>query len=204
MPKFSLAAMLAMLAAAPAFAATYEINPKHTQVQFTWNHFGFSNPVGLFGGVTGKLVFDPDDPTRSSVEASIPVKTVNTNVEVLDKHLRSADYLDAAKFPRITFKSTRVARGATPDKLIVTGDLTLHGVTRPVTLDVTVNKVGDYPTRKVVAAGFDATAVIKRSEFGIARFVPKISDDIRIRITTETFPEGASKLPETGIPPRKS
>lgn len=119
--------------------------------------------------------------------ATIPINSVNSNVAKLDKHLESADYFDAAKYPTATFKSTKVEKGATPDKLKVTGDLTLHGVTRPVTLDVTVNKVGEHPMRKSPAAGFDAVAVIKRSDFGIAKYVPNISDDIKIRITTEAI-----------------
>lgn len=174
-------------ASAPAFAVTYTLDPNHTQVEFSWNHYGFSNPAAQFGKVEAKVDFDPADPTRSSVTATIPINSVNSNVAKLDKHLESADYFDAAKYPTATFKSTKVEKGATPDKLKVTGDLTLHGVTRPVTLDVTVNKVGEHPMRKSPAAGFDAVAVIKRSDFGIAKYVPNISDDIKIRITTEAI-----------------
>jgi len=90
-----------------------------------------------------------------------------------------------ANFPSATFKSTRVEKGATPDRLKVTGDLTLHGVTKPVTLDVTVTKVGDHPMRKAPAAGFDATATIKRSDFGITNYLPMAADEIKLHVVAE-------------------
>jgi polyisoprenoid-binding protein YceI len=99
----------------------------------------------------------------------------------------SPDFFDAAKYPEATFKSTKVEKGAAEGQLKVTGDLTLHGVTKPVVLDVTVNKVGEHPMRKAQAAGFDATATIKRSEFGIAKYVPAVSDDIKLRITSDAI-----------------
>jgi polyisoprenoid-binding protein YceI len=184
--RFVLAATLA-LAAAPAFAATYTLDPGHTQVVFTWNHFGYSNPSGQFGKVEGTLEFDAANPTRSSVQVTIPLASVNSNVPKLDEHLQSAEFFDAAKYPEATFRSTRVENGSSKGRLKVTGDLTLHGVTRPVVLDVSVNKVGEHPMRKAQAAGFDATATIKRSEFGITKYVPMVSDDIRLHITSEAI-----------------
>jgi len=184
--RFALAAAVA-LASAPAFAATYALDPGHTQVVFQWNHFGYSNPTAQFGKVEGTLEFDQADPTKSSVTAKIALSSVNSNVPKLDQHLQTDEFFDAAKFPTATFKSTKVEKGAAPDQLKVTGDLTLHGVTKPVTLDVTVNKVGEHPMRKVAAAGFDASTTIKRSDFGIAKYVPAVSDDIKIRITSETI-----------------
>jgi len=175
------------LASAPAFATTYTLDPAHTQVQFSWNHFGFSNPQATFAKIDATLEFDESDPTKSSVTVKIPLNSVNSNVSKLDEHLESADFFEAAKFPAATFKSTRVEKGATPNELKVTGDLTLHGVTKPVTLDVTVNKVGEHPMRKAPAAGFEATATVKRSDFGITKYVPMVSDDIKIHITTEAI-----------------
>lgn len=175
------------LASTPAFAVTYTLDPGHTQVQFVWNHFSFSNPSAQFGKIDATLEFDPADPTKSSVTATIPLSSVNSNVPKLDQHLQTDEFFDAAKYPTATFKSTKVEKGATPDQLKVTGDLTLHGVTKPVTLDVTVNKVGEHPMRKAPAAGFDATATIKRSDFGITKYVPMVSDDIKIHITTEAI-----------------
>ena len=183
----SLLAAAIALTSVPAFAATYTLDPQHTQVQFTWNHFGFSNPAAVFGKIDATLDFDQTDPTQSKVSVTIPLDSVNSNVAKLNEHLDSPDFFDAAKYPNATFKSTKVEKGATPDQLKVTGDLSLHGVTKPVTLDVTVNNVGEHPMRKAPAAGFDATATVKRSEFGITKYIPGVSDDIKIHITTEAI-----------------
>lgn len=180
-----IAAALFATASASAPAATYTLDPNHTQVQFTWNHYGFSNLVGQFGKIEGTLEFDAADPTKSSVTATIATASVDSNIRKLDEKLVSADYFDATKFPTATFKSTRVEKGATPDKLKVTGDLTLHGVTRPVTLDVTVVKVGDHPLRKGPAAGFEATTTLKRSEFGLTNYLPMAADEVKIRVVVE-------------------
>jgi len=183
----SLLAAAIALTSVPAFAATYTLDPQHTQVQFTWNHFGFSNPAAVFGKIDATLDFDQTDPTQSKVSVTIPLDSVNSNVAKLNEHLDSPDFFDAAKYPNATFKSTKVEKGATPDQLKVTGDLSLHGVTKPVTLDVTVNNVGEHPIRKAPAAGFDATATVKRSDFGISKYIPGVSDDIKIHITTEAI-----------------
>ena len=183
----SLLAAAIALTSVPAFAATYTLDPQHTQVQFTWNHFGFSNPAAVFGKIDATLDFDQTDPTQSKVSVTIPLDSVNSNVAKLNEHLDSPDFFDAAKYPNATFKSTKVEKGSTPDQLKVTGDLTLHGVTKPVTLDVTVNKVGEHPMRKAPSAGFDATATVKRADFGISKYIPGVSDDIKIHITTEAI-----------------
>ncbi|MEO6689301.1 MAG: YceI family protein [Dokdonella sp.] len=174
------------LASAPAFAGSYTLDPGHTQVLFSWNHFGFSNPTAQFGTVEGSLEYDQANPTKASLNVTIPIASINSNVAKLNEHLQSPDFFDAAKFANATFKSTKVEKGAA-DHLKVTGDLTLHGVTKPVVLDVTVNHVGEHPMRKAAAAGFDASTTIKRSDFGIAKYVPNVSDDIKIHITTEAI-----------------
>ena len=175
------------LAASPAFAGSYVLDPAHTQVVFTWNHFGFSNPSAQFGKVEGTLEFDAADPTKSSVKVTIPLASVNSNVPKLDEHLQHADFFDSAKYPDATFVSTRVEKGATPDRLKVTGDLTLHGVTKPVTLDVTVTKVGQHPLRKAPAAGFEATTTLKRSDFGISTYLPMVADEVKIHLVAEAI-----------------
>jgi polyisoprenoid-binding protein YceI len=175
------------LASAPAFATTYTLDPNHTQVQFVWNHFGFTNLTAQFGKIEGTLEFDAADPTKSSVTATIAIDSVNSNVKKLDGELVGADYFDAAKYPTATFKSTRVEKGALPDHLKVTGDLSLHGVTKSVTLDVTVVKVGDHPMRKAPAAGFGATTTLKRSDFGITKYVPMVGDEVKINIVSEAI-----------------
>ena len=180
----ALAGLLATGTAVQAAPVTYTLDPGHTMVLFSWNHFGFSNPTANLNQVDGTLVYDEAAPTKATVDVTLPLSGLDTFVPKLDEHLKSADFLDAAKYPTVTFKSTKVT-SAGKDKLKVTGDLTVHGVTKPVTLDVTVNKVGPHPMMKVQTAGFDATATIKRSDFGVGAYVPNVSDEIKIRITTE-------------------
>jgi polyisoprenoid-binding protein YceI len=175
------------LASVSASAITYTLDPNHTQVQFVWNHYGFSNLTGQFGKIEGTLDFDSADPTKSSVNATIALSSVDSNVKKLDERLVSSDYFDVAKYPTATFKSTRVEKGATPDRLKVTGDLTLHGVTKPVTLDVTVAKVGQHPLRKAPAAGFEATTTLKRSDFGINTYLPMVADEVKIHLVAEAI-----------------
>ncbi len=174
-------------ASVPALAETYTLDPDHTQVVFSWNHFGYSNPSAQFGRINGTLDYDQAAPTKASVKVTIALASVNSNVPKLDTHLQSADFFDAAQYPLATFQSTRVEKGASPDHLKVSGNLTLHGMTHPVILDVTVNKVAEHPMRKAMAAGFDATTTIRRSQFGLTKYVPMVSDDIHVRITTEAI-----------------
>ena len=182
--RLALSALLAV-ATFPALAAEkYEIDPTHTQVQFTYSHLGFSNITGRFDQVQGDFRFDVADPTQSSVSITIPVQSISTGVDKLDEHLLKADFFDAAQFPTATFTSTGVT-AAGEGKLAVAGDLTIHGVTRPVVLDVTINGTGEHPMRKVPAAGFDARTQIKRSDFGVGAYVPAVGDEVTIAITVE-------------------
>lgn len=184
--RLALSALLAV-AAFPALAAEkYEIDPTHTQVQFTYSHLGFSNITGRFDQVQGDFRFDVADPTQSSVTITIPVQSISTGVDKLDEHLLKADFFDAAQFPTATFTSTGVT-AAGEGKLAVAGDLTIHGVTRPVVLDVTINKIGEHPMRKRPAAGFDARATLKRSDFGVGAYVPMVGDEVTLSITVEAF-----------------
>ncbi|MHB8912459.1 MAG: YceI family protein [Lysobacter sp.] len=185
--RIALAAALASASAA-AFAApvTYKMDPNHTGVTASWNHFGFSNPVAHFGQVDGAIVYDAANVGQSSVNVTIPLAGLEAHVEAFNEHLRSPDFFDAAQFPTITFKSTRV-EAAGDKKLRVFGDLTVHGVTRPVVLDTTINKIGEQPMVKRAAAGFDATTTIKRSDFGVGKYAPNVSDEVTIRITTEAL-----------------
>lgn len=180
------AAALLAFAAAPAFAApvTYKIDPTHTIVLAQWNHFGFSNPSASFGNVEGTLVYDAADVARSSVEVTLPLSGLEGFSAKFNEHLRSADFFDAAKFPKATFKSTKV-EAAGEGKLKVTGDLTVKDITRPVVLDVTLNKAADHPMTKAPTIGFDATTTLSRSEFGVGNYAPAVSDEVGLRITTE-------------------
>ena len=171
-------------AAIQVAAGTYKLDPSHTDVLVQWNHMGFSNPTAHFGNADGTLVYDAADVSKSTVEVTLPLSGLNSFTAKFDEHLRSADFFDAAKFPTATFKSTKVEAAGT-NKLTVTGDLTVKGVTKPVVLDVTVNGAGEHPMMKVPSVGFDATTTIKRSDFGVGAYAPAVSDDVKIRITTE-------------------
>jgi polyisoprenoid-binding protein YceI len=182
--RIVLAASLALVTA-PLYAVTYTLEPDYTQGVFRWNHLGFSNPAAQFAQGEGTLEFDQADPAKSSVKVSIPLSSLNTGVPALDEHLRSTDFFDTAKFPSATFKSTRVERAAAADHLKVTGNLSLHGVIKPVTLDVAVIKVGSNPRTSLPTIGFEATTTLKRSDFGLGKFVPQVSDEIQMHITSQ-------------------
>lgn len=191
--KLILAAALAGAAtAAHAESITYTMDPAHTQVVAQWNHFGFSNPTIHFGQVDGTVTYDPENVEASSVQVTIPLSGMDSGVEAFNEHLRTADFFDIAQHPEVTFRSTSVkALGA--DRMRVTGDLTMHGITRPVDLAVTVNGVGTHAMTGQPAAGFDAEATILRSDFGLDMYAPTVSDEIKLRITTEATipaPEG--------------
>ena len=183
---YAAAALLLVAGIAVAAPVRYDLDPNHTRIDFSWTHFGFSHPMGRFDRFDGDFRFDPADPTKSSVTVTIPVSSIDTGVAKLDAHLQTADFFDVANYPTATFKSTRVER-AGEHGLKVTGDLTLHGVTRPVVLDVAINKIGPHPMAGRAAAGFDATTTIKRSDFGISNYVPNVSDEIRLSISTEAM-----------------
>ena len=183
--RLALASLLVFAVSGAQAADRYTIDPTHTQVEFTYSHFGFSNITGRFDTVESEFLFDPKDPTQSSVKVTIPMASLSTGVEKLDTHLLSADFFDAAAHPTATFTSTSV-KAAGEGKLAVAGDLTIHGVTRPVVLDVTINKIGDHPMAKVAAAGFDARTTIKRSEFGVGAYAPAVSDEVTLEITVES------------------
>jgi polyisoprenoid-binding protein YceI len=180
----ALASLLGVAVSAQAAPVTYKLDPGHTMVLFSWNHFGYSNPTADFGLGEGTVVFDEQNPAKSSVDVTLPLASLDTHVPALDKHLKEADFFDADKYPTVTFKSTKV-QPLGGHKFNVTGDLTVHGVTKTVVLAATLNKVGPHPMSKAQSIGFDATASIKRSDFGVGAYVPKVSDEISIRITTE-------------------
>jgi len=178
------AALFAFAGAAFAAPVTYTIDPTHTNVIAQWSHFGLSNPSAHFGQVEGTLVYDPDNVSASSVEVTLPLAGLNGFTPKFNDHLNSADFFDAAKYPAATFKSTKVeAAGA--GKLKVTGNLTVKDITKPVVLDVSLNQMAEHPMKKVPAIGFDATAAVKRSDFGLGAFAPMVSDEVTLRITTE-------------------
>jgi polyisoprenoid-binding protein YceI len=179
-----LAGLLGAAMSAQAAPVTYKLDPNHTMVLFSWSHFGFSNPTANLGISEGTLVFDQQNPSKSSVDVTMPLSNLDTHVPALDKHLKEADFFDADKFPTVTFKSTGV-QSVGGNQYKITGDLTVHGVTKPVVLDATLNNVGKHPMTGQQAIGFNATGTLKRSDFGLGAYVPKVSDEIKLDITTE-------------------
>lgn len=181
---FLFAGLLGATALAQAAPVTYKLDPGHTMVLFSWSHFGFSHPTANLGLGQGTLVFDPQHPEQASVEVTLPMSGLDTHVPALDEHLAKPDFLDSAKYPLATYKSTRV-EPLGKDRFRITGDLMVHGVTHPVVLDATLNKIGKHPMSGKPSIGFDATGVLKRSDFGVAAYVPNVGDEISLRITTE-------------------
>jgi polyisoprenoid-binding protein YceI len=160
----------------------YAVEPYHTRVQFSVTHFGFTSYWGDVSGVTGNLTLDPKDASADQISVSIPVSSVSTTNAKLDGELRSPMFLDAASYPTITFVSKSVKRTG-PTTATVTGDLTLHGVTKPVTLEAKFNAGGGNPMTKKYTVGFDARGTINRSDFGVKTFVPMVSDRVDVTIS---------------------
>ncbi len=162
-------------------AGTYKIEPGHTQVSFSVLHMGFTYYSGNFSGASGTVTLDPAKPSAMSISVSVPIDSVQTTSTKLDGELKSADWLDAAKFPAMTFTSTSVtSTGA--DTADVAGNLTLHGVTRPLTLHATFVGTGTNILDQHVTAGFRVTGVLRRSEFGVSKYVPLIGDEVALTI----------------------
>ncbi len=178
-------------------AATWDIDPAHTSVQFAVRHLMVSNVRGEFGKVSGTVQADDADVTKSKIEAVIDAASINTRIEKRDQHLKSPDFLDVAKYPTITFRSKKIEK--TGDGTYrVTGDLTLHGVTREATLDVE----GATPEMKdpwgKMRAGAQATARINRKDFGITWNQKldaggvAVGDDVSITIDVEATKQAAT------------
>ena len=167
-----------------AAASTYELDPNHTSVVVSWQHFGFSHPTAFIPHASGELKFDSEHPEKSSVNVTLPITGINAFVPKLTEEFKAPDYFDVAKYPTATFRSTKViAKG--DNQFEVEGDLTLKGITKPVTLLAKLNKQGEQPMLKKPAIGFDATGTIKRSDFNINKYIPAVSDEIQLTISTE-------------------
>jgi len=163
-------------------AGTYGVEPAHTRINFTVSHMGFTQWYGDFTDASGSLTIDPKAPAAAKVDISIPTASVLTINTKLNEELRSDQWFDAAKYPTIRFVSTKVTPTG-PRTALITGDLTFHGVTKPVVLHASYNAGGVNPLDKATTIGFDATAQIKRSDFGVTTYVPLIGDDVALRIS---------------------
>ena len=175
-----------------ALEGTYTIDPSHSRIGFVARHAMVTKVRGSFNEFEGQAQVHGADLASSQVSVAIEVASIDTRNAQRDEHLRSGDFFDAAKFPTATFKSTKVEAAGT-NKLTVTGDLTIKGVTKPVVLDVTVNGAGEHPMSKAPSVGFDATTTLKRSDFGVGAYAPAVSDDVKVRITTEASVAAAAK-----------
>lgn len=185
--KTALVSLLALYIPLSQAAATeYSLDPQHTSVVIAWNHFGFSNQTAYISDVSGKISFDKENPEKSSVNVTLPVKTIDTHVKALTDEFLGKDYFDVKTFPEATFQSTRVvSKGG--NKYDVEGNLTIKGMTKPVLLHATLNKQDMHPMVKKQAIGFDATGVIKRSDFKLDKYVPAVSDNVTITLSTEAY-----------------
>lgn len=177
-------AAYAQAAAAPQVqAGTYKVESHHTLAQFSVNHFGFNDFFGVIPDATGTLVLNPAQGLAGTkLDVSLPVNRISTTNEVLDGELKSADWLDAARYPTIRFVSEKVEQTG-PRTARITGSITMHGVTKPMVLNATLGGSGVNPMTKAYTVGFSAKGTIKRSEFAVTKYVPYVGDELAISIT---------------------
>ena len=182
----TVASMVAIiLASAPAaYAADYTIDPTHSHIMFMIDHLGFAKIVGLFSTFSGTLSFDPNNVPASKLNVTIKTESLQTQFGPRDKDLKGADWFNTTEFPEMTYVGSQFVK-KDEHTGTVAGKLTLHGVTKPVTLDVTVNKVGQNPLDKINSAGFSARGTLKRSDFGIKAFLGAIGDEVELIIEIE-------------------
>jgi len=184
------ALVLPFASTAQAATETYTLDPGHSYVEWHISHFDFSHPSGKWYA-NGTLALDKDKPQNSKVNVTINVGDIVTGIPKLDEHLKGEDFFDVAKYPTATFVSNKV--DVTSKKTAkVYGTLTLHGVSKPVVLNVTLNKEGVSPITNKPTAGFAATTTIKRSEFGITKYTPGLGDEVKLNIEVESTKEGAN------------
>lgn len=165
-------------------AGDYKLDPGHSKITWSINHFGYSTYVGQFGKVEGTLSIDPKKAADAKLDVTVDANSVGTLNPALDAHLKSADFLDTAKFPTATFKATsiKLTGKSTAD---ITGDLTLRGVTKPVTVSATFNQAGVNPVDKTYSLGFAGKAKIKRTDFGVSAYAPALGDEVTLELEAE-------------------
>lgn len=176
-------ALVGFAAAAQAAPETYVIDNSHTYPHFTYSHLGFSSQTHRFDKTSGTVVLDRAAKT-GSVDVNIDATSVNTGTALFNEHIQAADYFDTARYPVITFKSSQMGfKGDQPVSL--TGDLTIKGVTKPVTLAITHFKCMPHPMLKVQACGANASAQVKRSDFNMGKNVPYVGDEVTLTLAIE-------------------
>lgn len=162
----------------------YTLDNAHGYITFTYSHLGFSNPRVGFNSFDTELNLDSSNPANSTVEVTIDASSIDSRVAEFNEHLNGADFFNTAEYPTITFKSTKVEAtgGNTFD---VTGDLTILGTTKPVTLAATINKAANHPMRDIPAVGVSASTKLMRSDWGLDAYVPAVSDEVELSIEVE-------------------
>ena len=186
--KTPLIAALFAIAATTAVAAPekYILDAPHSQVVFSYNHLGYSTSHGMFSGFTGEVLFDQDNPAASSVSVSMPVQSMFTGWQERHDHFMSKDFFGAGETDMIRFQSTKIE--VTGDKsALISGELTLNGVTRPVVLDTVINQAGVHPMAGKPWIGFNACASILRSQFDLGKFAPFVGDEVTLLISIEAM-----------------
>ncbi|WP_043539025.1 YceI family protein [Salinarimonas rosea] len=186
-PSLAGATLAAALLAAPAAQAeTYVLDSSHSQILFSYDHLGYSTTWGMFSGFEGRIEFVQDDPAASSVEVSFPVRSMFTGWEGRFEHFMTEDFFGADEDEMVSFVSTGIEVTGESTALI-TGDLTLNGVTKSVVLDATLNAAGMHPMENKPWAGFDATTTLVRSDYALGMFAPFVSDEVEVRISIEAM-----------------
>lgn len=186
MRRFILPATLIALGSASTALATetYQLEKTHADLLFSIDHAGFTQKHGSFRDFSGTLQYDAAKPENSKVEITVKTASLDTALPARDKDLTSDNFLDVAKYPEMRFVSTKVVSGPNQE-LRIEGDLTLHGVTKPITLQAKLNKVGPNPFDKRPTLGFSAGGSLKRSDFGMSRAIPLIGDVVTITLDVE-------------------
>jgi len=165
-------------------AEKYMLDGGHSQIVFSYNHLGYSTTYGMFSGFEGVVMFDKDEPANSSVSVSMPLSSMLTGWQARFDHFMAPDFFDASTEEVVSFESTEIEVTG-ENTALITGDLTLNGITKPVVLDATLNQAGMHPMANKDWAGFDGTATLLRSEFGLGKFAPFVSDEVEIMISIE-------------------
>ena len=165
-------------------AGAYVLDPEHGKITWSVNHLGYSTYYGQFTGVSARLDLDPKAPAKSRLTATVPLGGVLTGSQRLDQHLAGPDFFDVQKFPEATFAGTGV-EPTSPTTARITGTLTLHGVTKPVSFDATFTQAGTSPVDRRYTVGFEGRTIIKRSEFGVSAFLPMVGDEVTLRLAGE-------------------
>lgn len=167
-------------------AETYTIDPSHSYVLWHISHFDFSHPSGKWMVAEGKLILDKEKPQNSKVNVLIHVNDMITGIPELDKHLKSPSFFDIQKFPQATFVSDKVNLTG-KDSADVHGILTVHGISKPIILNIALNKMGISPITNKETVGFTGTTNLKRSDFGITSYLPGLGDQVQINIEAEAY-----------------